>query len=281
MKSDLACIPCAMVQALRAASIGTEDPALFAEASRGVLEAARNFDLGRSPAANATLAVKAVCQAIGNEDPYLSIKRSQNEAALRLEETARRTIDASPDRLAGALIVSCLGNVIDLGAQDSYDIEKEFASASELCFERSDLGEFLKQLRSAQKILLLADNSGEILFDRMFLDALPPTLVKTVAVKSGPIINDATMCDALMVGLDRAARVIVTGGSELGVDLKSCSEELLEELRKTDIVVAKGHANFETLNEEKMGIYFLLKAKCEVVARELGVETGSLVFARY
>lgn len=269
-----------MVQALRAASIGTDDASLFAKASRAVLEIGPDFNLDLSPAANATLAVKAVTQAIGNPDPYRSAKIAQNKAALRLEETAKRTIEASFDRVARALIISCIGNVIDLGAQDSFDLEDEFSSASEQDFARADLDEFRKRLSGARKLLLIADNSGEILFDRIFLDTLPPAVAKTVVVKSGPIINDATVDDALMVGLDRTARIITTGGSELGVKLEDCPGELLQELRDADIILAKGHANFETLNEENMGIFFLLKAKCDVVAHELGVATGSLVLVR-
>jgi uncharacterized protein with ATP-grasp and redox domains len=269
-----------MVQALRAASIGTSDPSLFAEASRAVLEAARCFRLDRTPAANATLLVKRACQAIGYKDPYSSIKREQNSAALRLAPTARRLIEDSSDSMASALLVSCIGNVIDLGAQDSFDLEKELATLSRQRFAKSDLGDFRERLSGARRLLLIADNCGEIVFDQVFLATLPSTLALTVAVKSGPIIDDASVDDALMVGLDGTARVIPTGSDELGVDIDHCSHELLRELETADLVVAKGHANFETLNEEKMGIFFLLKAKCQVVARELGVETGSLVFVR-
>jgi uncharacterized protein with ATP-grasp and redox domains len=179
------------------------------------------------------------------------------------------------------LLASCLGNVIDLGAQDSFDLEAELSAAEERGFAISDLEEFKSVLSASRRLLFLADNSGEIVFDKLLLSALPNTLAKTVVVKSGPIINDATVDDALCVGLDRLAKIITTGGSDLGVDLATCSEELHRELETADIIVAKGHANFETLNEESKGIFFLLKAKCDVVARELGVETGSLVFTRH
>jgi uncharacterized protein with ATP-grasp and redox domains len=280
LRSDLACLPCAVIQGLRAANAGANSQSLLAAAYCAVLEALGGFDLDKSPAANATLAVKAVHTATGNEDPYKEIKREQNRLALELESEMRRMIARSSHRIETALLVSAFGNIIDLGAQESFDLSKELATLFERRFAISEIGEFLGELERARRLLFLADNAGEIVFDRILLETLPADLEKVLAVKSGPIINDATTADAMMVGADRVARVITTGGSDLGVNGDNCSEEFLEALAKTDIVIAKGHANFETLNEEKRGIFFLLKAKCAVVARALGVETGSLVFLR-
>lgn len=281
MKSDPACLPCAIAQGLRAAQVATSDPLLLSGAVSAVLEAASRFNLEDSPAANATCAVKAVCQTIQNSDPYRDTKREQNRLALKLCQFTKKAVEDSVDRLETALLVSCFGNVIDLGAQDSFDLDKEMNTLFERGFSRSDLDQFKNRLETASSILLVADNSGEIVFDKALLQELPPTMHKIVAVKSGPIINDATIEDALNIGLDRIARIITTGSDDLGVNQDRCSPEFLSELNKSDLVLAKGHANFETLNELKKGIFFLLKVKCDIVARELGVKVGSLVFARY
>jgi uncharacterized protein with ATP-grasp and redox domains len=269
-----------VIQGLRAANAGANSHSLLATAYCAVLEALGGFDLDESPAANATLAVKAVCRATGNEDPYREIKREQNRLALELESEMKAMIAKSSHRIETAMLVSAFGNIIDLGAQDSFDLSRELETLFQKGFAISEIAEFLRELERARRLLFLADNAGEIVFDRILLETLPADLEKVLVVKSGPIINDATTADALMVGADRAARVITTGGSDLGVNRDNCSEEFLEALAKADIVIAKGHANFETLNEEKRGIFFLLKAKCAVVARALGVETGSLVFLR-
>ena len=281
MKSDPACLPCAIAQGLRTARIATTDPLLLPNAVSAVLEAARQFDLENSPAANATCAVKAVCETIHNSDPYRDAKREQNRLALRLHQSMKKAVEDSADRLETALLVSCFGNVIDLGAQDSFDLEKELNTLFEIGFARSSLAEFRDRLETATSILFIADNSGEIVFDKTLLEELPSTMRKTIAVKSGPIINDATVEDALKAGLDRVARIITTGSDDLGINQNRCSHEFLSELNKAHLILAKGHANFETLNELNKGIFFLLKAKCDVVARELGVKTGSFVFAQY
>ncbi len=280
MRSALACLPCAVIQGLRAANAGAKNHTLIEAAYCAVLEALGGFDLDQSPAANATRAVKAVHRATGNEDPYKEIKEEQNRLALDLELEARAIIGRSADRIETALLLSAFGNVIDLGAQDSFDLSKELSTQFRQGFARSQIHEFRKELGRSRRLLFLADNAGEIVFDRILLETLPPELEKIVAVKSGPIINDATIADAITAGADRVARVITTGGSDLGINRDNCSEEFLQTLEKADLVVAKGHANFETLNEEKKGVFFLLKAKCPVVARALNVETGSLVFLR-
>jgi len=254
---------------------------LLANGFSAVLEATRHFDLECSPAANATCSVRAACQATQNDDPYKDIKRRQNSMALNMEQVTKKAVEESADRIETALLVSCFGNVIDLGAQDSFDLEKELKRMFTNGFAKESLSDFKGRLATARSVLLLADNAGEIVFDRSLLEVLPSGIRKTVAVKSGPIINDATIEDALQVGLDRAARIMSTGSNDLGINKKNCSEEFLRELSRTDMIVAKGHANFESLNERKEGIFFLLKAKCDVVARELGVQTGSLVFVRY
>ena len=44
-----------------------------------------------------------------------------------------------------------------------------------------------------------------------------------------------------------------------------------------DVVVAEGQAYFETLAGTEREVLFLLKARCPVVARALGVEVGAAV----
>jgi hypothetical protein len=280
LKSVLDCLPCAIEQGLRAGRAGPAEISKLPDIVSAVLQSAKSFDLDDSPAGNATRAVKAVCSAIGNDDPYKNIKREQNLLALRVYPRILEAVRESGDVMEAALLASCFGNVIDLGAQDSFDLEKEMKSLLMSRFARSDIAGFKDRLKAAKSMLLLADNSGEIVFDRILLEQLPPELRKTVAVKSGPIINDATVEDAIQVDMGRVSRIMATGCATLGIDWGSCSREFLSEFNAADIVIAKGHANFETLNEIGRGIFFLLKAKCDVVARELAVPKGSLVMVK-
>ena len=53
-----------------------------------------------------------------------------------------------------------------------------------------------------------------------------------------------------------------------------------ETIDEADLIVAKGQGNYETLSEVEKDIYFLLKVKCPVIARDLDCAIGSLVLRR-
>lgn len=129
----------------------------------------------------------------------------------------------------------------------------------------------------AERVLYLADNVGEIVLDRLLVEMLPVGRV-TVAVKSGPIINGATIEDAAAAGLAEVAEVVETGLDAPGTILRGCSEDFQARFEAADLVIAKGQGNYETLDESgKRGLFFLLRAKCPVVARNLGCAPGSVL----
>lgn len=128
----------------------------------------------------------------------------------------------------------------------------------------------------ARSILYLADNAGEIVFDRILIEALPASRV-TVAVRGGPVINDATLADAETAGIHEIATVIDNGSDAPGTLLAECSPEFRARFEAADLVIAKGQGNFETLSDTRKHIFFLLSVKCPLVAAEVGAPVGSLV----
>jgi len=103
----------------------------------------------------------------------------------------------------------------------------------------------------------------------------------TVAVKSGPILNDATLEDAKAVNiLDLADRVITTGADAVGLPIpEERSTEFTEAYDHTDFVIAKGMGYAETLTETvlKQPHALLLRTKCNPVAKHFGVARGKNV----
>lgn len=76
-------------------------------------------------------------------------------------------------------------------------------------------------------------------------------------------------------------RVISNGSGFLGTILEDCSQEFIQVYQKADLVICKGQANYESLEalgKEDRRLYFLLRAKCEIVAKNLGVQLGEMVF---
>ena len=149
-------------------------------------------------------------------------------------------------------------------------------------FARDNFVRFREQLDQVDDVLLIADNAGEIVFDRLLVEELAALGKKvTCMVKGGPILNDATMADALQAGMDKVARMVTTGSNYLGAHPDKVSPEAHMMLEQAGLVISKGQANFESLEHEKLArgrIFFLLKIKCECVGKVADANFGDIVF---
>ena len=279
MKAEVDCIPCMFKQALNTARVVTDDTEVHREIMAKVAECVANLDIDQTPAAMSQPAYKIVSDVTGVSDPYESAKAESNETAMQLSEEFEEWVELTDDSLDAALHIAAAGNVIDLGAGHKFDIEKDVRELMEQPFAISSIERFRSELVPGKKVLYLGDNAGEIVFDCLLVKQLLQHGVDvTFTVKSGPIINDATMIDAETVGMTDLVKVIETGGADIGVDWSNVSDEFRDAFENADIIISKGHGNFETCNERPENIYFLLKAKCELVAQMLGVQLGDIVF---
>jgi uncharacterized protein with ATP-grasp and redox domains len=138
---------------------------------------------------------------------------------------------------------------------------------------------FGEALAEAENILYLADNAGEIVFDRLLIEQLPMEKV-VVAVRGLPAINDATIQDAKIAGITELVEVIDNGSDAPATILEDCSERFLDAFNRADLIIAKGQGNYETLSDIDKNIFFLLKAKCPVIAGHIGCEVGELILKR-
>lgn len=230
-----------------------------------------------SPAENSTLVLWAAQRILGESDPFKAKKQEINAALLKVLPDYRRQVSAAFDPLYSALLFSVAGNIIDLGILPEYDLERAIAEVQAVEFAINDYAELREQLCKARKIVVLGDNAGEIVFDRLLVQELAKFAPVTYVVKGAPILNDATLDDAGQVGMAEDATVISNGSGYLGTVLADVSAELKGELRAADLIVSKGQANFETLADVPAPLYFVLRAKCACVADELGVQEGAMV----
>ena len=220
----------------------------------------------------------------GAADPFAQSKREQNQAALEAYPSLKDIVARADDPLHTAAKLAAAGNIIDLGTMAGFDVGAEVSRVLAGSFAVDHYTVFRRELAAAPSLLYLCDNCGEVVFDRLFLEtihALYPQVALTAVVKSGPIINDATLRDARDVALDRAARVVASGGALIGTPYREVSPEVRELLRTSAIVIAKGQGNFETSSALPRTMYFILKAKCPCVASELSVDFGDVVFLRH
>jgi uncharacterized protein with ATP-grasp and redox domains len=284
MNTALECIPCFARQTLEAARFVTDDPAVHERILRDVLQSVAGMDLAQCPPVVAQRIHRHLRQLTGVDDPYREAKDRFNRMALdMLPELSARVTEAA-DPLATALRLAIAGNVIDLGVNGGItedEARRAIAGALDEPFH-GDVKGFCQAIRKANRILYLADNAGEIVFDRLLVEQLPTHYV-TVVVRGGPILNDVTMIDAEAAGLCDLVKVVDNGSDAPGTILPDCSDDFRRRFAETDLVIAKGQGNFETLGEETADIWFLFKAKCPVIADAVGLPIGThvLLHSRY
>lgn len=281
MKARPDCIVCMFQQALKTARVVSASEEEHLRVLSRIAELVAAPDLEQTPAALSKPAYEAVAEITGHSDPYRDNRRETNRLALRILPRVRALVGASPNPLQTALQAAAAGNVIDQGIGHRFDIEKDVEKIMTIDFAVNAIDDFRTELQPGRKLLYLGDNAGEIVLDTLLVEQLLARGVDvTYTVKSGPIINDALRGDAEEAGMTDLVRVIETGSNDIGVNWNNVSAEFKEAFDEADVILGKGHGNFETCNDRPENIYFLLKAKCAMVARELGVQLGDLVFKR-
>ncbi len=279
MRTHLDCIPCFIRQALEAARFVSPDPRVHEQVLHDVLQWAPRLDPHLTPPALGQRVHRRLREIIGVADPYQSVKDRHNRIALELLPHLRDLVAAAADPWVAAVRTAIAGNVIDLGVFSTLP-DAAIREAADRCIGEplaGDLDALAQRMAQAQSILYLADNAGEIVFDRPLIERLGRKV--TVAVRGFPIINDATRIDADATGLSELVEVIDNGSDAPGTILDDCSPAFRDRFARADLIIAKGQGNFESLSETPGPIVFLFKAKCAVTATRAGVPVCTSVVA--
>lgn len=280
MKSEALCIPCVIRQCQRIAAMITEDDDLLIKVTKQALMTIPTLSLEEPPSLFTSRVLLATYELLGEKDPFASAKKVQTEMGKKAASLIKPKIDRATDPIHNAIFYATMGNVIDCGPQATFDLEKALARTH---FDYDDYHRFKEKLTFNATILYILDNAGEIYFDKLLVEKLSAWRV-FVAVKSGPILNDVTFSEAKEAELDKLAKIIKTGSRFLGINFSSLSNDFRTAYEEADIVLAKGHANFESLVDEPRDAFFMLVAKCPVVANRLSeltktkLQVGDAVF---
>ncbi|NLF68067.1 MAG: DUF89 family protein [Candidatus Anammoximicrobium sp.] len=278
MKTYFDCIPCMIRQALDSARLASEDETVHERILREALVAASELDLCQPPPAMAQRVHRRIRQLTGKDDPYREAKDRQNRMAREFYERFSPEVACADNKLEMAVRLAIAGNVIDLGVKSNLD-QSQIDKAIETCLTEpldGDIPQFAAAIAKATRILYLADNAGEIVLDRLLIEQLPREKL-TVAVRGAPVINDATRVDAETAGITGLVPVIDNGSDAPGTILEDCSGVFRRHFAEADLIIAKGQGNYETLREAPCPLYFLLRVKCSVLARDLGCPVGRMV----
>lgn len=277
MEIFIDCIPCMLRQALEAARMATnnqEQQEKIIQKALYILLEYKKYQYSPELAREIHTVIKTET---GVEDPYEQIKKKDLQAAISLIPFAKDFLLSKDNSLYWALKLAATGNNIDAAIYQNMDIKKCIEEELEKEFEICDLGEFQKKLKTAKTILIIGDNVGESVFDKLLIENLPKVDM-IYGVRSQPIINDVTEQEAYDSGLGEVAKIVSTGCNTPGAILTEFSEEFVDVYNCADIIISKGQGNYEGLSEEKGNVFFLLKAKCPMISRKLKVNLGDYVF---
>jgi len=274
MKLD--CLPCNLKQILEASRLATDDVQKQEIVMKEALKLIADYKRYKKPPILGRELQRVLVRHTGVLDPYKEIKQKNIEQALKILPQLQDFLAKKDDKLYWALKIAATGNIIDLSVYSDVDVERSILEELEKEFAICHVSKFKEELRNARNVLIIGDNAGETVLDRILISALGDLDV-TYAVRSEPIINDATIEDARASGLEECAKLI-TGCNAPGTLMDECSEDFLYIYHNADIVISKGQGNFECLINEKRKIFFLLKAKCPVNAELLGVNLNDYVF---
>ena len=220
---------------------------------------------------------KAYKRRFGNTEPYKEIKRRYNDFVLSMEDEVRARIESDRNPLAASFAYARIGNYIDFGAMNQVDSGTflNLLNSARLCeTDMPVLESFIRTCRSADRFLLIADNCGEIVLDKLFLEQLKklfPQMAIFVLVRGEEVLNDATFEDARYVGIDNIAEIISSGSSIAGTVYEMLPDEGKAVIDKADVIFAKGQGNYETLSGQGRHIFYSLLCKCDLFTERFGV----------
>ena len=282
MKTHLECIPCFIKQSLESARMATGDEKIQTEVLKNVMKHLQNISFTNSPPEISREVHQIIRKVTKSKDPYKKVKDQSNKMAKEEYPRLKKLMRESDDPLLMAIKLSIVGNVIDFGTMNRFNLDDMIDNAIKKEFDESSYSEFKKTLEKSETVLFLADNTGEIFFDKLLLEELKNKQKKiTYVVKANPIINDATLEDVHFAGIDKLATIIQgDAGQKLsspGMILPYASKQFMELFESSDMVISKGQGNYEGLSDVNRKAFFMLVVKCPLVAQDINDEIGKLI----
>ena len=221
----------------------------------------------------------------GRKASYEDVKKKYNDLVLSMENHIRQRIERDDNPLAKALVYARAGNYIDFGAMNSVDETAFLALLEETTWNEAEtevFSSFVRQCENAKQFLLIADNCGEIVLDKLFLEQLHkrfPGMELSVLVRGEEVLNDATAADAAYVGIDKVAKVITNGLPIAGTIYDMLPKEAKQAVDQADVILAKGQGNYESLNGQGRHIFFSFLCKCDLFTSRFSVPRLTGIFA--
>lgn len=285
MKVSYECASCMLRQSREAIEHAVDDNDKRMDASLKVLEfMEKNFNKNTNSNKLGTDLHHMIMEETKNNDPYKILREQGNQLAEKLVPSVEKMLSENPT-FENYVKIAVVGNIIDFGAlEESTDMEELIKKQITTEPKINDINKLKDSLKESKTLLYLADNGGEIVFDKLLIKKIKEDydIDIILALKENPILNDAIISDAKNLELDKYAQLISTGAASVGVVEEYVSDDLIELIHSADVVISKGMGNYEGLTEMTIGrpIFFLLNTKCQTISDEIGVELRSNVIIK-
>ncbi len=255
MEITLDCIPCMLRQALEASRMVTDDVAIQEQIMKEALKMALQFETYRNSPDMAMHIHHVIKEITGIEDAYFEVKQRDLKAAQEMYPVLIDFMNQQDNKIYWALKTAATGNNIDAAIVQNVDVKLCVQNELSKVFAISDLDLFCEQMENAKTVLIIGDNSGETVFDKVLIEHLKNKKIY-YAVREAPILNDATKKEAIESGIHKVAEVISSGSRAPGTILEECNAHFLEIFEEADIIISKGQGNYEGLSESKRASFF-------------------------
>jgi len=280
MKTQFECIPCIISSYLKLVETSVIPETQQEVILRQLLHYLSGVDYDQSPPMMGRTLQRMIRESLQNPDPYHQIKQHYNQMMMDLYSSFKEIVERSEDPFDAAMRMAIAGNVIDFGAKYQFDIMDSINRVKEHELAIDDSRFLRDDLEHAQTLLYIGDNCGEIVLDKLFLETIDISQ-KNFVVRESPVINDITLEDAKMTGIDKIATILTTGDDSPGAVWESASKDFRDHFNNADVIISKGQGNLEGLLDVPHDhVYFLLVTKCDLIGEKIGARNGDFVVKR-
>lgn len=275
------CITCIINQSSRVAHAIKANAVLTKQLTSRVEELSKEFSFEQTPPEIAADVYEMMAKMAQMEDLYAEVKDISTQKALTFIPLLKEKLSTCHNKLYTATKIAVAGNVIDLAAQVEFDLNEELTQIFDTDFAHDDFIQLQEKLSHAKDVLIIGDNVGEHIFDYLYIETLKelyPNCEFYYMVRGNPIINDVTMKEAKEAGFDKLCHLIDSGVNTPGFAYNRANKTSQELFDSVDLVITKGMGNYECLSDtHRKNLCFLLKVKCDVVARSLDKNLGDII----
>jgi hypothetical protein len=279
MNAQRECIDCFTARIDFLLQNAVEDPEKRKRIGSILQDWMRSFSFEKPPPVSARDMYRLFSRVSGVDDLYRNERVYATSYLLERVPEIRQGLEESRHPFETALKLSLAGNSIDLAIHEKVDHAGVTRIASQLSLSSKMVGNLYSRIEASKTILVIGDNAGETVLDRLLIEHFPPHDARIFyAVRSYPILNDAVAGDAVAAGIDRVATIVGTGSDIPGIIPDECSGEFRSIFERADLILSKGQGNFETLYPcHRPGLFFLFLVKCPIVEKAVNKEIGSPV----